>query len=82
MTIKLSVSVPDDVGAFLQDQANASAVVAEAVRKVMPEARRVRQREAALAMAAYRGNQRPADRAAERELIEESNDIALRGTEW
>ncbi|MEU4557830.1 hypothetical protein AB0F72_05550 [Actinoplanes sp. NPDC023936] len=49
MTVKLSISVPDDVAAYLQSQGNASAAVTEAVRKVLPEARRTRQRAAAQA---------------------------------
>ena len=82
MTTKLSVSVPDDVGEFLDQQQNASATVTAGVRLLMPEARRARQREAAQTMAEYRRNLSPADRAADRDLIEASNDIALRGTEW
>ena len=38
MTVKLSISVPDDVAAYLQSQGNASAAVTEAVRRVLPEA--------------------------------------------
>lgn len=33
MTVKLSISVPDDVAAYLRDQGNASAVVTTATRK-------------------------------------------------
>ncbi|GAA2464688.1 hypothetical protein Ahu01nite_007910 [Winogradskya humida] len=36
MTVKLSISVPGDVAAFLQAQGNASAAVTEAVRQVPP----------------------------------------------
>jgi len=49
MTVKLSISVPDDVAAYLQGRGNASAAVTEAVRRVLPEARHARQREAARA---------------------------------
>jgi len=51
MTVKLSISVPDDVAAYLQSQGNASAAVTAAVRHVLPEARRARQRAAAQAHA-------------------------------
>lgn len=46
MTVKLSVSLPDDVAAFLQQQGNVSAYVTDRVREQMPEARRARMREA------------------------------------
>ncbi|MFF5083061.1 hypothetical protein ACFY36_38965 [Actinoplanes sp. NPDC000266] len=82
MTVRLSVDVPDDVGAFLRTRHDASAVVTEAVRRVMREGRRARQREAARVMAAYRRSRSEADRAAERELAEGSNDVAVRGAEW
>ena len=51
MTVKISVSLPDDVGEWLQAQPNASAAVADAVRARMPDARRARQRAAAQAYA-------------------------------
>lgn len=47
MTVKLSISVPDDVANYLQSQGNASAAVTDAVRRVLPQARRARQRAAA-----------------------------------
>ena len=81
MTTKISISVPDDVAAYLQGQGNASAAVTAAVRRVLPEARRVRQRVAAQAYGEYlrqQAEQSEADVAA----IESSNDIALRGSEW
>ena len=34
MTVKLSISVPDDVAAYLHGQGNASAAVIDAVRRV------------------------------------------------
>jgi hypothetical protein len=46
MTVKLSISVPDDVAAYLQASGNASAAVTEAVRRLLPDARRARQRAA------------------------------------
>lgn len=82
MTVKLSISVPDDVAAYLQGKGNASAAVTEAVRLVLPEARRARQREAAQAYGAYlrqRSAQQIADDTA---VAEASNDIALRDSQW
>jgi len=81
MTVKISISVPDDVAAYLQSQANASAAVTDAVRRVLPEARRARQRAAAQAYGEYlRRTPRQADD--DRMLIESSNDIALRDSQW
>jgi hypothetical protein len=82
MTVRLSISVPDDVAAYLQAQSNASAAVTAAVRRILPEARRARQRAAARAYGDYlRG--RPQQRAdVDVALIESSNDIALHGSEW
>jgi hypothetical protein len=81
MTVKLSISVPDDVAAYLQGQGNASAAVTEAVRRVLPEVRRESQRAAAQAYGEFlRRAAHPDD--AEAALIEMSNDIALRGSEW
>lgn len=81
MTVKLSISVPDDVAAYLQDQGNASAAVTAAVRHVLPEARRARQRAAAQAYGEYLGRQAKQSEA-DVALVESSNDIALRGSEW
>jgi hypothetical protein len=82
MTVKLSISVPDDVAAYLQSQGNVSAAVTEAVRQVLPEARRTRQRAAALAYGDYH-RQRTAQQIAEDQtLIESSNDIALHDAQW
>ena len=82
MTVKLSISVPDDIAAYLQSQGNASAAVVEAVRRVLPEARRARQRDAARAYGEYlrqRSTQQVED---DRAMIEHSNDIALRDSQW
>lgn len=82
MTVKLSISVPDDVAAYLHSQGNASAAVVEAVRRVLPQARRARQREAAKAYGEFlrqRSGQQAEDDWA---LIETSNDIALRDSQW
>jgi hypothetical protein len=82
MTVKISISVPDDVAAYLQSQGNASAAVTDAVRRVLPEARRARQRAAAQAYGEYL-RQRTAQRVADdHALIESSNAIALRDAEW
>jgi hypothetical protein len=40
MTVKLSISVPDDVAAYLQSQGNASAAATAAVRRVVRRRRR------------------------------------------
>ena len=58
MTVKLSISVPDDVAAYLQSRENASAAVTEAVRRMLPEARRTRQRAAARAYGALARNEK------------------------
>lgn len=82
MTVKLSVSVPDDVAAYLQSQGNASAAVTEAVRRLLPEARRARQRAAAQAYGEYLRRRTGQQIADDRALIESSNEIALRDAEW
>jgi hypothetical protein len=82
MTVKLSISVPDDVAAYLQSQGNASAAVTDAVRRVLPETRRARQRAAAQEMAAYLRRRSAEEIEAERALIESGNDIALRDSQW
>lgn len=82
MTVKLSISVPDDVAAYLQDQGNASAAVTAAVRRVLPEVRRARRRAAAQAYGEYLRRQTKQSAEADVALIESSNDIALRGSEW
>jgi len=82
MTVKISISVPDDVAAYLQSQANASAAVTEAVRRVLPEARRARQRAAARAYGEYLRGRTPQQADDDTMLIESSNDIALRDSQW
>jgi Arc/MetJ-type ribon-helix-helix transcriptional regulator len=82
MTVKLSISVPDDVAAYLQDQGNASAAVTEAVRRMLPEARRSRQRAAAQAYGEYLRERTGEQVEADRRLIESSNDISLHDSQW
>lgn len=82
MTVKLSISVPDEVAAYLQQQGNVSAAVTEAVRRVLPEARRARQRAAAQAYGEYLRRRTAPQVADERSLIEASNDVALRDSQW
>lgn len=82
MTVKLSISVPDDVAAYLQSTGNASAAVAEAVRPHLPQARRQRQREAARAMAAHLQSRSAQQVAEDEALVEASNDAALADTQW
>jgi hypothetical protein len=82
MTVKLSISVPDDVAAYLQSQDNASAAVTEAIRRILPESRRARQRAAAQAYGAYLRGRGTQQVQADHALIEESNDIALRDARW
>jgi hypothetical protein len=82
MTVKLSISVPDDVASYLQSQGNASAAVTEAVRRILPESRRARQRAAAEAYGAYLSRRSPQQIADDTVLMESSNDIALRDAQW
>jgi hypothetical protein len=82
MTVKLSISVPDDVADYLQSQGNASAAVTEAVRRVLPEARRSRQRAAAQAYGEYLRRRSARQVADDQILIESSNDIALHDARW
>jgi chorismate-pyruvate lyase len=82
MTIKLSISVPDDVAAYLQSRGNVSAAVTEAVRRVLPEARRERQRAAAQSYGEYLRRRTAQQARDEQALIESSNDIALRDAQW
>lgn len=82
MTVKLSISVPDDVAAYLQSQGNASAAVTDAVRRVLPGARHERQRAAAQAYGEFLRRRTAEQIADDRALIESSNDIALRDAKW
>jgi hypothetical protein len=61
---------------------NASAVVTDAVRRVLPEARRARQRAAAQAYGEYLRRRTTQQIADDQALIESSNDIAVRDAEW
>jgi hypothetical protein len=82
MTVKLSISVPDDVAAYLQSQGNASAAVTDAVRRVLPEVRRARQRAAAVEFGEFLRRRSEQEIADDRALIEASNDVALRDSQW
>jgi len=82
VTVKLSISVPDDVAEYLQGQDNASAAVTDAVRRILPQARRARQRAAAHALQEYLRTRTPSRIADDQELIESSNDIALHDAQW
>ncbi|HEX5543370.1 MAG TPA: hypothetical protein VFX60_17750 [Micromonospora sp.] len=82
MTVKLSISVPDDVAAYLQSQGNASAAVTEAVRRVLPEARRARQRAAAQAYGEYLRRRTAQQVADDQALVESGNEVALRDAQW
>lgn len=82
MTVKLSISVPDDVAAYLQSHGNASAAVTLAVRRVLPEAHRARQRAAAQAYGEYLRGRSPQQIDEDAALIESSNDMALRDSQW
>jgi len=82
MTVKLSISVPDDVAEYLRSHGNVSAAVTDAVRRVLPEARRERQRIAAQAYGEFLRRRTPQQIADDEGLIESSNDIALRDAQW
>jgi post-segregation antitoxin (ccd killing protein) len=82
MTVKLSISVPDDVAAYLQGRGNVSAAVTEAIRRVLPEARRARQREAAQAYGEHVHRRTAQQIKDDRILVESSNDISLRDSHW
>jgi hypothetical protein len=82
MTVKLSISVPDDVATYLQSHGNASAAVTEAVRRVLPAARRERQRAAAEAYAEYLRGRSAEQVEADQSIIEVSNDVSLRDAQW
>lgn len=82
MTVKLSISVPDEIATYLQSRGNVSAAVTDAVRRMLPEGRRLRQREAAQAYGAYLRQRTAQQIEDDRALIEASNDIALRDSQW
>jgi hypothetical protein len=56
--------------------------VTEAVRRVLPEARRARQRAAAQSYGEYLRRRTAQQVADEQVLIESSNDVALRDARW
>jgi Arc/MetJ-type ribon-helix-helix transcriptional regulator len=82
MTVKLSISVPDEVAAYLQSQGNVSSAVTAAVRRVLPEERRARQRAAAQSYGEYLRGRAAQPHDVDVTAIEASNDLALRGSEW
>ena len=82
MTTKLTISVPDEIATFLRDTGNASGAVADAVRPLLPQARRERQRLAARAMAEHLRSRTPERVAEDEALIEASNDVALSDSRW
>ncbi len=82
MTAKLTISVPDEIAEFLRDTGNASGAVAAAVRPLLPDARRERQRVAARAMGEHLRSRTAAQVAQDEALIEASNDIALADSPW
>jgi hypothetical protein len=82
MTVKLSISVPDDVAEYLQGQDNASAAVTDAVRRILPQVRRARQRAAAQEYGEYLRSRTSSQLADDRALIESGNDIALHDAQW
>jgi hypothetical protein len=81
MTQRMTVSLPDDVAAWLASRGNASAAVAAAVRKEMVDAatRRAKRRADAQAYARWMRTDPLPDDA---ELAALSNEISMRGTEW
>ena len=81
MTVKVSVSLPDDIGAYLATQHNASATVAEALRARMGDAeiRRAKRRADAESYAAYVAAH-PVDGM--EELDAATAEMSLRGHEW
>jgi len=82
VTVEISISVPDDVASYLQEQGNASAAVTDAVRRILPTARRERQRAAAQVYGEFLRARNPHEVERDRLLIETSNDLALRDAEW
>jgi hypothetical protein len=82
MTVEVSITLPDDVAAYLREQDDASAVVTAALRRVIPSSRRERQRAAAQAYGDYQRQRSSHQVEDDIALIESSNDVALRGAEW
>jgi hypothetical protein len=79
---ELTISVPDDVAEFLQAQEDMSAYVTAVVRSRMPDARRRRQRAAAMAYAQVLRERTPEQVEADRIMDEHTAEISLRGAEW
>jgi hypothetical protein len=69
-------------GRLPAEPGNASAAVTDAVRRVLPDARRARQRAAAQAFGEYIRTRTPQEIERDRALIESSNDLALRDATW
>ena len=82
MTTKMTISVPDEIAAFLRDTGNASGAVTAAFRPLLPQARRERQRSAAQAMGEHLRSRTPGQIAEDVALIEASNDVALTDSQW
>lgn len=81
MTMRLTVSVPDEVGAWINSHRNASATVTDAVRAQMAdaEARRAKRRQDALVYSAWALEHLDG----EAEVAEQSNALSLgEGSEW
>ena len=77
MTVKMTISVPDDVAEYLRSTGNASAEVVIAVRPRLSDARKRRQRAGALALAEHLKSRTPEQVAEDRALIDMSNDAVL-----
>lgn len=79
MTVKLSISVPDEVAAFLAGQDNASRVVAIAVQRYMNDdsVKRAARREAAGAYAAWINSGEAPPEFSDPEVIDELNTAGL-----
>jgi hypothetical protein len=71
MTTKMTISVPDEIAAFLRDTGNASAAVAAAVRPLLVQV-----------MAEHLRRRTPEQVTEDEALIEASNDVALSGSQW
>jgi hypothetical protein len=81
-SVKLTISVPEDVAAYLATCPNTSREVVAALRPRLPEHRRARQRAAAESYAAYLRTRTPEQIEDDNFWMETSNDIALAGAEW
>ena len=83
MTVKLSVSLPDDVAVYLASEPNTSAIVAEAVRRYRDDeqVRRRRRREQVDAYATWL-SANPVVQKELDDIAELSNTQTLSGHEW